>query len=96
MMKLKQHSSNCHELALARGAVLFSYETPVAISFDYPTKVKFTSEQLDIEAEFYGVYRTDVKYSKTTTKHINAWTATTRTLSQEVLEDLAGQILRNV
>ena len=94
MMKLKQHSSNCHELALARGAVLFSYETPVAISFDYPTKVKFASN--GAEGELYGVYKTDVKYSKTTTKHINAWTATTRTLSQEVLEDLARQILRNV
>ena len=92
-MKLKQHSSNCHELALARGAVLFSYETPVAISFDYPTKVKFAN---GAEGELYGVYRTDTKYSKTTTRHINAWTATTRTLSQEVLEDLAHQILRAI
>ena len=86
MMKLKQHSSNCHELALARGAVLFSYETPVAISFDYPTQIG--------RSEFYGVYKTNVKYSKTTTRHINSWTATTRTLDQDVLVDLAGQILR--
>lgn len=92
-MKLKQHSSNCHELALARGAVLFSYETPVAISFDYPTKVTLSTD--GTKFELYGVYKTAEKFSKTTSKHINQWTATTRTLSQEVLVDFARQILSN-
>ena len=71
-MKLKQIGTNCHELMFANGnSVLFSYETAVAVALAQPI------------SGFMGVYRTSEKYSKTTTSHINAWTATTKTLPHE-------------
>ena len=87
MMKLRQISSNCNELALAKGSILFSYETPVAISFDFPVSID--------GQDWYGIWKTEEKFSKTTTRHINSWTATVRTLPQEKLLALASQILRS-
>jgi hypothetical protein len=81
-MKLRQINSNCHELVTKNGSVLFSYETPVAVSFDIASGDK------------WGVYKTAEKHSVTTTKHINKWTATTRTLPQNDIEYLAHEILR--
>ena len=81
-MKLIQRGqSNCHELRFANGnSVLFSYETVVAVSVGAIS----TST-----TNYIGVYRTAAKYSATTTRHINAWTKTTKTLPQEELEALA-------
>jgi hypothetical protein len=85
MMKLRQISSNCHELRLSKGTILFSYETPVAVSFDLPCQAV---------GDLYGVYKTNEKFGKTTTKHIDSWTKTERSFDQATIEDLAGRILR--
>jgi hypothetical protein len=81
-MKLIQRGqTNCHELRFANGnSVLFSYETVVAVDVG----VISTST-----TSYIGIYRTAAKYSATTTRHINAWTMTTKTLPQEELEALA-------
>ena len=62
-MKLTKISNNAHTLLLANGTeILFSYETPVAAF-----------------VQNFGPYnrciyiQTDVKYSRTTSKHINAY-----------------------
>lgn len=79
-MKLVSRGANCHELVYPNGnSVLFSYETPVAVSFSLP-----------IGKLVPGVYRTAGKFSKTTSKHINAWTNTTRLLDQGELESVAA------
>jgi hypothetical protein len=83
-MKLKQISANCHELSLPYGSILFSYETPVAVSIERPCE-KF--------GDLYGCYKTNVKFSKTTTKHINSWTQTERAFDQQMIEVLAQRIL---
>ena len=77
-MKLKSIKANCHELELDNGVlVLFSYETPVAISL--PGVIRVTN--LDgVSLEYLGVIKTNQKFSKTTSAHINAWTSTTTTL----------------
>ena len=78
-MKLKSiGKTNCHELELDNGvSVLFSYETPVAISL--PGVIRVTN--LDgVSLEYVGVIKTNQKFSKTTSAHINAWTSTTKTL----------------
>jgi hypothetical protein len=80
-MKLIPLGPNCNEVQFSRGQVLFSYKTPVAVSLD---------EQIDGHA--VGVYRTSEKFSNTTTKHINQWTATTRYLDQETIEALAEKL----
>jgi hypothetical protein len=55
-MKLKPLVTNKTELQLEDRAVLFSYQTPVAVLV-------------------YGVglFVTETKYSRTTTKHISQW-----------------------
>jgi len=59
-MKLKQLGSNMTVLTLNNGTeVLFSYETPVA---------GFSGTSYD-----YTYFRTDQKWSKTTTRHINQY-----------------------
>lgn len=57
MTKVKNVGSNMTLLIRDNAKILFSYETPVAV-YDVD------------EAEFY---KTDVKYSMTTTRHINKW-----------------------
>ena len=70
-MKLKQIGINCHELMLANGnSVLFSYETAVAVALAQPIN------------GFVGVYKLAAKFSTTTTRHVNAWTATTKVLPE--------------
>lgn len=82
-MKLRQISTNCHELVTKNGSVLFSYETPVAVSFDIKIGDK------------WGVYKTNEKFSKTTSKHINGWTpAACTSLDQHVIYSYAHEILR--
>jgi hypothetical protein len=81
-MKLRQINSNCNELVTKNGSILFSYETPVAVSFDLPMGDK------------WGVYKTSEKHGTTTTRHINKWTATVRSLPQNVIEAYAHEILR--
>jgi hypothetical protein len=82
-MKLRTISPNAVELTLSNGSqVLFSYGTPVAVS------INFKSGPYS-----YGVYKTSHEFGPTTSKHINTWTNTTRTLSQgeiEALVDLSG------
>ena len=57
-MKLNHIASNKNEITLADGTqVLFSYATPVAC-YDKHT---------------YDYYRTDKKWSVTTSRHINKW-----------------------
>jgi len=80
-MKLKSIKANCHELDLDNGVlVLFSYETPVAISL--PGVIRVTNFD-GVSLEYLGVIKTNQKFSKTTSAHINAWTATTKTLPHE-------------
>lgn len=79
-MKLKNLAPNCHEMEFRLGTVLFSYETPVAVALK------------DTLGSFVGVYKTDQKFSNTTTKHIKAWTATTKVLPQNTLEKLANSL----
>lgn len=60
-MNLKPLAANKTELALKDGTmILFSYETPVAAVI----------EDADGESR---VYRTEKKWSRTTTRHINSW-----------------------
>ena len=56
-LKLKPVASNMNLLETPAHIVLFSYATPVA-SFDKAT---------------YSFHRTEAKWSKTTTRHINKW-----------------------
>ena len=83
-MKLKSIKANCHELDLDNGViVLFSYETPVAVSLPRAMVI----HRLDRTTEtLTGVVKTSTKFSATTSRHINSWTATTRTLPQADLE----------
>jgi hypothetical protein len=59
-MKLKQVGSNQTKIVLKDGSeVFFSYETPVAAY---------------LHAEPHGAfYKTDCRWSRTTTRHINQW-----------------------
>jgi hypothetical protein len=81
-MKLRQISSNCHELITRNGTILFSYETPVAVSYDLAIGDK------------WGVYKTSDKFSATTTKHINSWTSTQRVIPQNEIYACTAEILR--
>jgi hypothetical protein len=83
-MKLRQINSNCHELITNKGTILFSYETPVAVSFDIAI------------GEKWGCYKSDEKFSKTTSKHINAFTDTRRAVPQNEIYAYAAEILRAV
>jgi hypothetical protein len=59
-MNLKPLGSNQTELDLGNGTiVLFSYKTPVAVMID--------------EGLGFVFYRTDKKWSVTTSRHINKW-----------------------
>lgn len=80
-MKLRQLSDNCHELVLSKGTILFSYETPVAVSYDFPIDNK------------HGVFKTSEKFSKTTTRHINNWTVTKREIPQHEIYAAASEIM---
>ena len=61
-MHIKPIGANQTEVTLANGSiVLFSYETPVACYSNDDGKY----------------YKTNMKWSKTTSKHINAWVDTT-------------------
>ena len=83
-MKLISHGTNCNEIVFNNGtSVLLSYQTPVAVSIGFPSK----------SVGLVGVYKTSEKYSRTTSKHINAWTETTKTMSQTDLERLIDQVI---
>lgn len=59
-MNLKQVGSNMTELKLAHGlTVLFSYSTPVACVWT--------------NGDTYQYFKTEKKWSATTTRHINKW-----------------------
>lgn len=60
-MNLKSIGANQTEINVNGVIILFSYSTPVAA---------FVSSIAEIPA---GWYKTNKKYSKTTTKHINQW-----------------------
>jgi hypothetical protein len=60
VMQIKPIGPNQTELHFSGGVVLFSYQTPVA----------FRSNE-GITRHLY--YKTSKKWSKTTSKHINAW-----------------------
>jgi len=79
-MKLKTIGPNCHEIEFRLGSVLFSYETPVAVAIK------------DTVGIFVGVYKTEQKFSKTTSKHISQWTSTTKVLPQNTIEQLANSL----
>lgn len=71
MIKLKNIGSNMTVLTRDDSCILFSYETPVAV--------------LDHRRNEY--LKTDVKYSMTTTKHINKWIngANVKVVPQDVI-----------
>jgi hypothetical protein len=80
-MKLNPLGPNCNEVQFTRGLVLFSYKTPVAVSL-YEV----------IDGHSVGVYRTTEQFSNTTSRHINRWTSTNRTLDQAEIESLAEKL----
>lgn len=80
-MKLTTRSKNCHVVTFDNGTeVLFSCRMPVALSIGSPSPWTPSNK--------VGVYKTSEKFSSTTTKHINDWTATEKTLKQSELEQL--------
>ncbi len=56
-MNLKPIASNMTEVNINGATILFSYQTPVACYLD----------------KFQGWYRTEKKWSVTTSRHINKW-----------------------
>ena len=85
-MKLKQIGSNMTVLTLNNGTeVLFSYETPVA---------GFCNLVDRSNPEWNGVqfFRTDEKFSKTTTRHINKYLegANAAVVPQDQIVNLVG------
>jgi hypothetical protein len=84
-MTVKVLSANSVEVSTRFGEVLYSYKTPVAISFK-------DSYVLPNGTTLVGVYRTAEKYSKTTSKHINQWTATTKFLDQDVIDEIVRSV----
>ena len=95
IIQLRKINDNCHELDAKGVLILFSYDTVVAISL--PGVVHLTdvdAEGVEVDRHYIGVYKTEVKYSKTTSAHINKWTATSKTLPQDVLERLALAALK--
>ena len=74
-MHIKPIGANQTEVTLANGSiVLFSYETPVACYSNDDGKY----------------YKTNMKWSKTTSKHINAWLegVIAASVSQSELNDI--------
>lgn len=77
-MRIKPIQANMTELSLADGTnILFSYETPVAC-FTY-----------DHDGNSH-LYKTDKKWSNTTTRHMNKWLggSTVETMPQEYFDNL--------
>ena len=56
-MKVKNNGSNVTEVKTEKATILISYSTPVACCMD----------------DGIGFFRTNKKWSKTTSKHINKW-----------------------
>jgi hypothetical protein len=77
-LKLKPIASNMNLLETPAQIVLFSYATPVA-SFDKSN---------------YQFNRTNKKWSKTTTRHINKWLDGVKAneLPQEYFDNLLGSV----
>ena len=79
-MKLTKISNNAHTLLLANGTeILFSYETPVAAFIPFADRNR--SRWI----------KTEVSYSRTTSKHINAFLPDTEkaiTVSQSTFDSL--------
>ena len=75
-MKLESLGANRTQVELKSGAVVF---------FSYRTPVAAQRAE-------GGFIRTEEKYSKTTSKHINQWLdgRTAETVPQSVLDDMAG------
>lgn len=88
-MKLKQIGSNQTEVqrqqkvngGVATVAVLYSYETPVAYTVTWP------------DGGFVA-RRTNQYYSRTTSKHINAWLGSTNhcEADQSEIDAMAGKV----
>jgi len=56
-MKVRPIASNMTEVKTEKATILFSYETPVACCMNDGT----------------GFFKTDCRWSRTTSKHINKW-----------------------
>lgn len=72
MIRIKQIASNMTVLYRDGNEILFSYQTPVAV-FDRNTGTYF---------------RTETKYSQTTSRHINKWVGNTKAeeVPQSIIE----------
>ena len=68
-MKLRPVGSNQTELTINGITILFSYETPVIVKFDYEHGVRKEYKSNDA----FEVYVTNKKHSVTTSKHINKY-----------------------
>lgn len=80
-MNLKHLATNKIEIDLGEGRkVLISYETPVAYTENTP------------EGRMY--YRTEKKWSKTTSKHINSWLPSLQAIDkpQEFFDNLLSSV----
>ncbi len=94
-MKLKQLASNMTELDLGNGTiVLFSYETPVAMS---RLVDKYNTPTLDF-GEYIQYVKTNKKWSNTTTRHIKKWLDLNQmpcynaSVEQSVLDNLINEV----
>jgi len=77
-LKLKQIGSNCTELTYRN-----SVGEDITVFFSYETPVAGYDHK--------GAFRTDTKYSRTTSKHINGYVGpSARTVSQAYIEGLVA------
>jgi hypothetical protein len=86
-MQLKQLGPNQTEVVInARLMVFFSYETPVACYIAPGRKLG------SIPANVSGYYRTNQKFSRTTSRHINKWLngVSSSEMDQKFFTDLVG------
>ena len=69
-MELKPIASNMTEVSTKTATILFSYSTPVACYLDNGS------------GYLNGYFRTDKKWSATTTRHINKWLGSIKAIEQ--------------
>jgi hypothetical protein len=91
IMKLTKISNNAHTLLLADGTeILFSYETPVA-AFVHNFGLNRSRWKMIRDLGRSRWIKTEVSYSRTTSKHINAFLPDTEkalTVSQSTFDSL--------
>ena len=81
-MNLNPIKANMTELSTENMTVLFSYKTPVAVMID--------------EGLGYVFYRTNKRWSNTTSRHINQWLGTYGKVASEKPQEYFDNLLSEV